>query len=178
MRCIQVTSPNDIHAFNVFVQQWPSCQKAHALTCRANLHLISCRTFRLPRLRDGCQFFWGAPVAAGESVLPALVEIRHDDHRSIQPIRPIGQFSRSGTCRRAPCLLGGACQYRRQGPELVDGAWSRPRGGGGGVLSLEKGTDCDPTTVEGRLSRPEMALKRRTVLLSYCMIVELSECLQ
>ena len=33
-------------------------------------------------------------------------------------------------------------------------------GGGGGVLSLEKGTDCGPTDAEGWLSRPKMAKKR------------------
>ena len=33
------------------------------------------------------------------------------------------------------------------------------RGGGGGVLSLQKGTDCGPTAGERWLSRPETAKK-------------------
>ena len=32
--------------------------------------------------------------------------------------------------------------------------------GGGGVIGLEKGTDCGPTAVERWLSRPKMAKKR------------------
>ena len=49
--------------------------------------------------------------------------------------------------------------------------------GGGGVLSLEKGTNCGPTTAERWLSRREMAKKGGAVLLLYCKIRELSESL-
>ena len=34
-------------------------------------------------------------------------------------------------------------------------------GGGGGVLGLEKGTDCGPTSAEWWLVRPEIILKIR-----------------
>ena len=47
--------------------------------------------------------------------------------------------------------------------------------GGGGVLGLEKGTDCGPTAAERWLLRPKMAKKRGAVLLSYCIIGGLSE---
>ena len=61
-------------------------------------------------------------------------------------------------------------------------AYSSPQGGGsafhqppsdprgGGVLGLEKGTDCGPTAVEQWLSRPKMA-----VLLLHCIKGGLSE---
>ena len=55
---------------------------------------------------------------------------------------------------------------------------SRARGGGGGVLSLEKGIDCGPTAMEWWLSRPVMAKKRGAVLLLYCRIEELSQSFQ
>ena len=49
--------------------------------------------------------------------------------------------------------------------------------GGGGVLGLEKGTDCGPTAAELWLSRPKMANKRGAVLLLYLIKGGLSECL-
>ena len=48
-------------------------------------------------------------------------------------------------------------------------------GGGRGVLSLEKGTDCSPTAGERWLSRHAMAKKRGAVLILNCRIGELSE---
>ena len=53
--------------------------------------------------------------------------------------------------------------------------------GGGGVLSVQKGTDCGPTAGEWWLSRPETAKKRGgggAVLILYCRIGELSESVQ
>ena len=49
--------------------------------------------------------------------------------------------------------------------------------GGGGVLCLEKGTDCGPTAAEQCLLQREMAKKQGAILLLYCMIRELSESL-
>ena len=46
---------------------------------------------------------------------------------------------------------------------------------GGGVLSLEKGTNCDPTAGERWLSQPSTAKKGGAVLIIYCRIGELSE---
>ena len=51
-------------------------------------------------------------------------------------------------------------------------------GGGGGVLSVEKGTDCGPTAGERWLSRPTMSKKGGAVLISYCRTGELSESVQ
>ena len=50
--------------------------------------------------------------------------------------------------------------------------------GGGGVLSLEKGTNCSPTAGERWLSQPAVAKKQGVVLLLYCRIGELSESVQ
>ena len=50
-------------------------------------------------------------------------------------------------------------------------------GGGGGVLSLEKGTNCGPTAGELWLLRHAKA-KRRNVLVLYCKIGELSDSVQ
>ena len=57
-----------------------------------------------------------------------------------------------------------------------------PAPGGGGVLGLEKGTDCGPTAGERWLSRPAMSKKKRggggAVLISYCRKGGLSESVQ
>ena len=45
---------------------------------------------------------------------------------------------------------------------------TRCPGGGGGVLGLEKGTDCGPTTAKRWLSQPKMAKKGR--LSSYYIV--------
>ena len=50
--------------------------------------------------------------------------------------------------------------------------------GGGGVLSLEKCTDCGPPAGELWLSQPTTAKKRGAVLILYCRIGELSESVQ
>ena len=63
-------------------------------------------------------------------------------------------------------------------PSSSDLGVSQERRKGGGVLSLEKGTDCGLTTGERWLSRPATAKKGEAVLLLYCRIGELSESAQ
>ena len=50
----------------------------------------------------------------------------------------------------------GLCKWNWSGDPVYG---FRPRGGGGGVLSLEKGTDCGPTAGERWLSQPMTAKK-------------------